>query len=276
MSSSRNIAFDQSATRALLDGAAELQMAPAAERPNWLGHSRTNADVDAALLLGATDAQLRALRSSWRSHKRHLLEKHGLFVANHGGLFRFAAIDPLDADDEVPELEPEAEYPDKGHVLLPSAPLGPQGNAVNVDTRQRFHGFVVLPRQAGDPAESVVHGDVPGALMLLNETAERTIFVITGPDKAAVAAAAAAVTLVWNHWVNGQPAATPPNGQVAPPSFVRDQGDWATPRQPAPEVGYVYEYRTQAADTFYVGRGKTVAILTTSRKSYARRQADSR
>jgi hypothetical protein len=210
MTSNRNIALDLAATAALLDADLEIQLSRSAERPNWLGHGRMSnqskgADVDAALLIGATDVQLDALRPSWRAHVHHLRERHEIFVIYQSGLYRFAHVDPLDETEVGAVSESTAEYLDDRNIPQKTNPRRRQDDTGAPHCR--FYGFVVQPAHTGNPVAAVVHSNSTGALGLLNESAARTIFVITGSDETAVLAATATVAQVWNQWVKGQPAA---------------------------------------------------------------------
>ena len=262
MTFNRKIVRDREVTAEILGVDDVMQEKQSLVRPNWLGHSKTNADVDAALLLGATDTQLRGIRPTWREHKRHLLQEHGLFVVNHGGVYHFAPIDESEALEVEPVLAVDTKYPDRGDDLLQPSPSPPQtrDNAVQVANHQHYHGFVVLPDQHGNPASDLILDDVSQGLALLDEAGERAIFVITGSEKAAIVAAVTAVKHVWNHWVNGPPAAGPIHDPLATSALVRGHGDWAD-WQPTQGAFYLYEYRTQDAGTFYVGKGKNGRYL---------------
>jgi len=128
-------------------------------------------------------------------------------------------------------------------------------NAVELEEVQRFHGLVVLSEQDGNPASGLILEDVPQALALLNETAARAIFVITGSEKTAIVAAVTAVKHIWNHWVTGQLAVEPLLDPLATSVLVRGRGDWSN-WAPTQDAFYIYEYRTHEAITFYVGKGK--------------------
>lgn len=93
MTANRNFYADQQATNTVLaQGQAASNLKA---RPNWLGHTRGSADIDAALVLGATaqamvQARYRLTEKGVEAHISHLRKEHGLAVSEHGDKYRFA------------------------------------------------------------------------------------------------------------------------------------------------------------------------------------------
>ena len=89
MTSNRNHYADQQATNVAL---AEGPEGPSAQaRPNWLGHTKGSANIDALLLTGSMVVVMGQHRShkGVRDHIRHLRIEHGLIVNEQQGLFNF-------------------------------------------------------------------------------------------------------------------------------------------------------------------------------------------
>ena len=88
MSYKRNHTTDQISTANLLRLAGQAQVLALDTRPNWLKHSAKTADLDKALILGATMAELKAIRETVSNHLSHLRIDHGLTIVEENGIFR--------------------------------------------------------------------------------------------------------------------------------------------------------------------------------------------
>jgi hypothetical protein len=88
MSYKRNHTTDQLSTAKVLRLTGQAQALKLDARPNWLGHRAKTADLDKALVLGATMAELKAIRETVSNHLSHLRLEHGLTIVDENGAFR--------------------------------------------------------------------------------------------------------------------------------------------------------------------------------------------
>ncbi len=88
MTINRNIDSDRRATSRIMQLVAAGQKGELDVTPNWLGHTRGSNRLDKALLLGATMAELKAIRGAIHEHFQHLREKHGLEIVCNGDVYR--------------------------------------------------------------------------------------------------------------------------------------------------------------------------------------------
>ena len=88
MTTKRQIDSDRRATTRIMQLVAAGQKGELNVTPNWLGHTRGSNRLDKALLLGATMAELKAIRGAIHEHFNHLREEHGLEVVRNGDVYR--------------------------------------------------------------------------------------------------------------------------------------------------------------------------------------------
>ena len=88
MTRKRNIDSDRRATSRILELVRHGQKGELDVTPNWLGHTRGSNRLDKALLLGATMAELKAIRGAIQNHIEHLRIEHGLEVVRNGDMYR--------------------------------------------------------------------------------------------------------------------------------------------------------------------------------------------
>ncbi len=88
MTTKRQIDSDRRATTRIMQLVAAGQKGELNVTPNWLGHTRGSNRLDKALLLGATMAELKAIRGAIHEHFQHLREEHGLEVVCNGDVYR--------------------------------------------------------------------------------------------------------------------------------------------------------------------------------------------
>ena len=88
MTVNRNIESDRRATSRIMELVRHGQKGELDVTPNWLGHTRGSNILDKALLLGATMAELKAIRGAIHEHFKHLREEHGLEVVCNGDVYR--------------------------------------------------------------------------------------------------------------------------------------------------------------------------------------------
>ena len=88
MTVNRHIESDRRATSRIMQLVAAGQKGELNVTPNWLGHTRGSNRLDKALLLGATMAELKAIRGAIHEHFQHLREEHGLEVVCNGDVYR--------------------------------------------------------------------------------------------------------------------------------------------------------------------------------------------
>jgi hypothetical protein len=87
----RNHDTDRLATARVLGLAGEAQALALDTRPNWLGHRAKTADLDKAMVLGATMDELSEIRGAIRNHLDHLRLEHGLTISEVGNVLRITA-----------------------------------------------------------------------------------------------------------------------------------------------------------------------------------------
>ena len=88
MTKNRNHNTDRLATAKVLRLAGQAQALALDTRPNWLGHRAKTADLDKALVLGATVEDLKTIRGAISEHLRHLRKDHGLTISEVGNVLR--------------------------------------------------------------------------------------------------------------------------------------------------------------------------------------------
>ena len=88
MTRKRNIDSDRRATNRIMELVRHGQKGELDVTPNWLGHTRGSNRLDKALLMGATMAELKAIRGAIHEHFNHLREEHGLEVVCNGDVYR--------------------------------------------------------------------------------------------------------------------------------------------------------------------------------------------
>ena len=88
MTKNRNHNTDRLATAKVLRLTGQVQALKLDARPNWLGHRALTGDLDKALVLGATMAELKAIRETVSNHLSHLRLEHGLTIVEENGVFR--------------------------------------------------------------------------------------------------------------------------------------------------------------------------------------------
>lgn len=80
MTTKRNIHSDKLETVRILQLVGLAANNDADEPPNWLGHTLGSAQLDRALLNGATMKELKAIRGAINEHFLHLRKEHGLEI----------------------------------------------------------------------------------------------------------------------------------------------------------------------------------------------------
>ena len=88
MTKNRNHNSDRLATAKVLRLTGQAKALKLDTRPNWLGHRAKTADLDKALVLGATVAELNAIRKTVSNHLSHIRLAHGLTIVEENGVFR--------------------------------------------------------------------------------------------------------------------------------------------------------------------------------------------
>ena len=253
MTANRNIPKDQIATSALLNRFAyDPDAVKDEEGPNWLGHGaktdkRAGAQIDAALVLGATEKELCEIRPTWREHLFHLSKEHGLTVVRQADIYRFQDPEQTEEADALLSAEQAQEPFVEVRAQIDVKP-DPQRIAQAV-TPSRVCAFVVLPSRTEEQAEVVLTYSIREGTDHLKVFANRTVFIVTGMLKDAVQAAANAVASVWNMWVDDRPD-HPQRPRPIPGHYVRPREDWANERLPMNGGNYVYEYRGSKSETF--------------------------
>ena len=88
MTKNRNHNTDRLATARVLGLTGQAQALALDTRPNWLGHRALTGDLDKLLVLGATMAELKAIREKVSNHLSHLRLEHGLTIVEENGILR--------------------------------------------------------------------------------------------------------------------------------------------------------------------------------------------
>ena len=60
------------------------------DSPSWLGHTKGACAIDYALIQGATEAELMAIRKTFKNHIAALRKKHSLTIEVVDGVYRFS------------------------------------------------------------------------------------------------------------------------------------------------------------------------------------------